>query len=183
LQVENRETHDFVIINQKNGIFIIESNKNEIKEKTEDLLRHRCFDEKIKDDGALKRANCVVDSFEHPSLEIFNHNDFCGAWKWIGLRCSSDNEGPRFLMLSAISKNKKGVHGVADWAKNGEFTDTHANTFRKLIEYLSKDENGEKIFIDINEELNFEEWQKELKEYYDKFIKLHGCEHDELMKL
>lgn len=86
---------------------------------------------------ALARAARVAKEFASPKLSIFDFHLFWGSWKWIGWFATEFTWVGRWIMLSVLKGDSRGVPLCVDWLKHGTFNPDQSSALRNALRELT----------------------------------------------
>jgi hypothetical protein len=155
------------------------------------FLAARCFskevhplpDERVElwqHEKALARARRVASEFSSPKLKIFDSHLFWGCWKWIGWFATDCTWVGRWIMVSVLKSDRRGVPLCINWLQQGTFNADQSKALRDALQELTGEcfgtdaewikwyrgslfRKGAKVRYP---EPNIAEWLEELKKEY-----------------
>ncbi len=68
---------------------------------------------------AMVRADRVAEEFSSAKLKIFDSHLFWGSWKWIGWYATDFTWVGRWIMVSVLKNDMRGIPLCISWLKNG----------------------------------------------------------------
>jgi hypothetical protein len=189
IEITNRETKDAIEISSQGENWKV-TGEDPIAARTAMLLIERCSATvepspndrwgSWDDEKALARAVRVAEEFSSPKLKIFDSHIFWGSWKWIGWFATDCTWAGRWIMLSVLRDDARGVNLCIEWLKHGTFNEAQSNALRHALHELAGEAfNTDADWIKWYEggwlkkgakirypEPDFNAWLSELKEEY-----------------
>ena len=129
---------------------------------------------------AIARADRVAAEFSSPKLKIFDSCLFWGSWKWIGWFATEFTWVGRWIMVSLLNGDTRGIPLCIDWLQQGTCNPNQSKALRLALyaltgKYYNTDaewvrwykggllKRGAKTKYQLPD---FEAWLKELKQEY-----------------
>ena len=88
-------------------------------------------------EAAMHRAARVAAEFARPELEPFDSHLFWGSWKWIGWFATEFTWVGRWIMLSVLKNDKRGVPLCIEWLAGGTFNEAQSSALRYALARLT----------------------------------------------
>lgn len=131
-------------------------------------------------EAAMKRADRVAAEFASPELKPFDSHLFWGGWKWIGWFATEFTWVGRWIMVSVLKSDPRGVPLCIDWLKQGTLSEYQSAVLRYALNRLTgKSFNTDDEWVRWYEEglakraskfeypePDFDQWLTDLKQEY-----------------
>ena len=159
LKVTNRDTGATVEISGHGDVWKI-SGEDTIAARTAMFFSERVSADTVEPDPSnwigvwkhsegMDRAKRVELEFASPKLKIFDSHLFWGSWKWIGWFATEFTWVGRWIMLSVLKGDSRGIPFCIDWLRDGTFNADQSSALRQALYELT----GESLNTD-------DEWVK-----------------------